>query len=112
MSEAELQKAVIDLLRTLGFLVAHFKPLQMNGKWWTPVQADGKGFPDIVGVKGRRLLFVELKSEEGWVKPDQRRWIDALSALTYSELGDAVEVYVWKPRHWHDGTIGRVLGDG
>ena len=54
------------------------------------------GFPDLVMVRGRhgavgpRLIFAELKSETGTVKPAQQDWLDELT-----EYG--VEVYVWRP---------------
>jgi len=77
------------------------------------------GFPDLVLVRGSRLLFVECKSERGWVRPEQRRWLEALGAIGgpqfgFDERGVVVgprlpEVYVWRPADWRDGTIETVL---
>jgi hypothetical protein len=49
------------------------------------------GFPDEVLVRPPRLLFAELKSERGKLKPDQEAWLEALRAVP------SVEVYVWRP---------------
>lgn len=48
ISEAELQSAVIELARTLGYRVAHFRAARTAQGWRTPVEADGAGFPDLV----------------------------------------------------------------
>ena len=48
------------------------------------------GFPDLVLVRDGRLIFAELKSEKGKLRPEQKEWIAALE-----ETG--VEVYVLRP---------------
>ena len=60
MSERELQDAVIQLARLLGWRVAHFRPAMTTRGWRTPVSADGAGFPDLGGghPKERGLLIV------------------------------------------------------
>lgn len=108
MSEADLQDAVIDLARLLGYRVAHFRPARVgtgdNQRWVTPVAADGKGFPDLVLVGRGRVVFAELKSADGRLAPDQKGWLDAIADTVM--LGMAiVDVHVWRPSHWHDGTI-------
>ena len=56
------------------------------------VQAIRGGFPDLVLVRGPRLLFVELKREgpRGVVTDDQQQWLDDLARAS-------AEVYVWRP---------------
>lgn len=91
-TEADFLSWVIDIAHLHGYLVAHFRPALTARGWRTPVQADGKGFPDLVLVnpeKGR-LIFAELKSEKGKLSLEQKQWIDALD---YTE----VEMYVWRP---------------
>ena len=98
MTEAELQSAVIELAHLYGWTVAHFRPAQnARGDWRTPVAADGKGFPDLVLVCDYRLAFVELKSEKGRLRPEQKMWLEA--------LGGRVDAMVWRPADWLDGTI-------
>jgi len=48
------------------------------------------GFPDLVLVKEKRLIFAELKKEVGRTTPEQDSWLAALKAT-------GVEVYIWRP---------------
>jgi hypothetical protein len=61
------------------------------------------GFPDLCLVRGRRLVFAELKTDAAASKPtvEQIRWLDHLAGTT-----DA-EVYLWRPQHWED--VQRIL---
>jgi hypothetical protein len=102
MSEADLQSAVIELARLLGWRVAHFRPAQTAQGWRTPVQADGKGFPDLVLVRRERLVFAELKSARGRTSLEQQGWLAALH-------GTAAEVYLWDSLDWTAGTIEAAL---
>ncbi len=77
ISEKAWQAQVIDLARTLGYRVAHFRPAMTGKGWRTPVAADGAGFPDLVLV-GRKVVFLELKSERGSVADDQAAWLEAI----------------------------------
>ncbi|WP_346927547.1 hypothetical protein, partial [uncultured Arthrobacter sp.] len=78
MSERELQDAVIELARLLGWRVAHFRPARVRrgGReiYETPVAADGKGWPDLVLVRGSRLIFAEMKSGTGRLSDAQIAW--------------------------------------
>lgn len=103
MSERQLQTAVIELAQFLAWRVAHFRPAQTSKGWRTPVEADGAGFPDLVCVRGERLIFVELKSAKGTLRPDQEHWVRALRGAA------GVEMFVWTPNRWLDGTIEQVL---
>lgn len=93
MTEAQLQDAVIELARMLGWLVYHTHDSRHSAA----------GFPDLVLVRRVRLIFAELKSATGVMSPDQKVWRDALLETTTNE------VYVWEPSRWLDGTIERVL---
>lgn len=93
VTEAEFQAQVIGMAHAFGWLVAHFRPsLNQRGEWQTAVAADGAGFPDLVLCR-ERVLWVELKTDKGRVKPSQKDWHDALRAAVE-------EVYVWRPRDW------------
>lgn len=92
MKESEFQKQVIDLARLRGWRVAHFKPAMMRGRWVTPVQADGGGFPDLVLVRPPRVIFAELKQDKSYPSPAQRAWLEMLA------LCSGVESAVWRPR--------------
>lgn len=90
ITEAAFQAQVIELAHLLGWRVAHFRPAQTKHGWRTPVAADGKGFPDLVLVRRKRLIFAELKSQRGRLSPEQREWWEALQPT-------GAEAYVWKP---------------
>jgi hypothetical protein len=102
MSEQQLLTAVIKLAATLGWKTAHFSTAQSSkGRWMTAVQGDGAGFPDLVCVRGERLLFIELKAPYRKPSDKQVEWL--------AELAKVGEVYLWWPRDWHNGTIEAIL---
>jgi hypothetical protein len=41
------------------------------------------------------LVFVELKSETGMLRPEQREWLDVLRLLPQAE------VFLWTPDDWN-----------
>ncbi len=93
-TEADFQRAVIDLAHTYWWIVAHFRPaMNSRGQWRTPVAADGKGFPDLVLVGRGRVLLRELKTNRGRTTIEQEVWLES--------LGEAeADVDVWRPRDW------------
>jgi hypothetical protein len=92
LSEAEFQEQFIGLARLLGWRVAHFRAARAARGWATPVAADGAGFVDVVLVRDR-VMFVELKSDTGRLRGDQREWLIAFRAA-------GAEVHVWRPSDW------------
>lgn len=93
-SEKEFQENVVALAKTLGYMVYH----PYDSRRSTP------GYPDLTLVKGRRLIMAELKTATGKVSAHQQEWIDALG-----QVDGQLQVVVWRPEHWLDGTIERVL---
>jgi len=93
MTGKALQRAIIDLARTRGWMVAHFPVVKDHlGFWRTPVAADGKGWPDLVLVRDR-VVFVEVKGDGDRLRPEQVRWQSTLRLA-------GQETYVWTPRDW------------
>ena len=95
VKEADLQDAIIDIARVLGYRVAHFRPALTDKGWRTPVSGDGKGFPDLelAHAQKHRTLYIECKSEKGRLSPEQNRWLMVL-ALAGNEC------YIIKPSEW------------
>lgn len=89
-TEADFQRAVIQVARTFGYKCAHFRTAKTPKGWRTPVQADGKGFPDLLLVGRGRIIFAELKSATGRMTLDQMDWQDWLEDARQ-------EFYVWRP---------------
>ena len=94
VTESAFQRQVLALAKMLGWRTAHFRPaMNQRGDWRTPVAGDGKGWPDLVLVKGERVLFRELKTDRGVLSPEQREWRDALQAA-------GADYAVWRPKDW------------
>lgn len=68
MSEADLQTLIEDAAHLHGWLVFHDNDSRRNAP----------GFPDLVLCCPPRVVFMELKSEKGRVRPEQARWMRAL----------------------------------
>jgi VRR-NUC domain len=106
MSEADLQGVVIDLAHLYRWRVAHFRSVAVKHgdrvAYETPVQADGAGFPDLVLVRGGRVLYRELKSERGTLSAAQQDWLHALRSA-------GADANVWRPSDWISGEIEAVL---
>ena len=105
MSENELLAAVLDLARVYGWKTYHARPAMTAKGYRTPVQGDGKGFPDLLMVKGDKVVIAELKAEKGKTTPEQDAWLAAL----YYHCDN--EPMVWRPEQWHDGTILKTLSE-
>ena len=92
LSERDFQKQVLDLARLRGWLVAHTYDSRL---------ATGTGYPDLTLCRQGRIIFAELKTELGRLRPEQKVWLEALRSVV------GVEVYTWKPHDWAD--IERIL---
>jgi hypothetical protein len=103
MSEAELLSNVIELAELFKWRCVHFRPgMNRRGHWSTAMAGtQAAGWPDLV-LSRERLVAVELKSERGTVTPAQQGWLAALTRV-------GVEVHVWRPEQWSDGTIEAAL---
>jgi hypothetical protein len=99
-TEARFLGMVLKLAKMKGWRTAHFRPARTATGWKTAVQGDGKGFPDLVLVKGSRLLVVELKVKRGQLTQEQQAWLLAFK-------GAGIEAHCWRPRDWPE--IERVL---
>lgn len=86
ISEEVFQGQVIDLCRTMGLLCYHTHDSRRSAK----------GFPDLVIVGPRGVLFAELKSATGRATADQRVWLVALCRVA-SLAGRGVFVELWRP---------------
>jgi hypothetical protein len=91
MTEAQLQAAVIELAQMLGYRTYHTHDSRRSTA----------GFPDLVMVRWEHLIFAELKSETGKISPEQAKWLDDLRLVA--------DAFLWRPHHWLDGTIEKVL---
>jgi hypothetical protein len=85
MTEAEWQDQVIKWAEARGWYVYHH---------YDSRQSKGKGFPDLVMVRGGALWFVELKPMKKYASAAQRNWLAALFHV------ERVNVGLWRPSDW------------
>ena len=97
----ELQRAIIELARRLGWRVAHFPPVPTERGWRTPVAADGTGFPDLVLVRDR-VIVAEIKGDSDRVRQEQEQWLSAFRLA-------GISAHVWTPESWRSGEVERIL---
>jgi hypothetical protein len=77
-TKAELQALVVDLAHTHD---------------WRVTATSIPGWPAIVLLGHNRALFIELKSETGRVRPEQREVIGHLRAA-------GLDARIWRPSDW------------
>lgn len=105
MNERQFTTQVIKYARFNGWKAVHFRPARLkdeDGKerWATPGEGDIKGFPDIVAVRGERIVIAELKVSTDKT-PEQQEWLNAFVMA-------GAETYTWRPDEWDE--IEQVLG--
>ena len=104
-TEAAFQQQLVQLAELYGWRSYHTHDSRRSQR----------GFPDLVLVRGPELIFAELKTDTGRIKPEQLEWIDALGLVSTNyrhavellaeEVADGdpdpsagcVDVYLWRP---------------
>ena len=86
VTEADFRRTIIDYARLRGWRYYCT---------WLSLHSP-KGFPDFVLLRARtgappRLIFAEIKSERGRVRPEQADWLADLREVP------SVEAYLWRP---------------
>lgn len=95
LTEADWSRRVIETAQLFGWKYAHFRPARTAKGWRTAMSGD-VGFPDLVLVRGGRLILAELKAGRGVVTPDQSEWLQEFARVP------CVESYVWRPENWQE----------
>ena len=81
VSEKQFQESVRQVATKTGWLYYHtFDSRKCPA-----------GFPDCVLVRGQRVIFAELKAQDGTVSLEQKLWLEALAKIHGNE------VYIWRP---------------
>lgn len=99
--EKDFQAQLIEAAHLLGWHVYSIPDSR---------RATIKGWPDLVLWKMKprpRMIFAELKTDNGRVTPEQKSVMADLEAIA-SKSGDTLETYIWRPREW--SAIQRTLG--
>lgn len=88
--EADFMRAVTDLATAHKWQWVHWLPGQHRDSWRTTYRGSlGKGFPDLMMVRGKELLFVELKRDGANPSAEQN--------LVLAVLGNVGRSFVWRP---------------
>src|SRR5262245_3455118 len=85
ISEKEFMAVVIAEAKRRGWLFYHTFDSRKSAA----------GFPDLVLVRGCRVIFAELKPQNGRLQAPQLDWAEALSAV-----GGNVTYALWRPADW------------
>ena len=91
ISEKQFQQQIIELAQRCGFLVYH----TFDSRRSEP------GFPDLTlchPTEPRPIFFLEVKAEKGRVRPEQRKWIEALDPGPVMQ--DYVIARIVRPSDW------------
>lgn len=75
-----------------GWFYLHIPPSFRGGRLLTHTEGQN-GWPDLVAVRGGRIVVAELKAGAGRLSPAQQAWLDAWRQTT-------AEVYVWRDSNW------------
>lgn len=73
MTEAELRKRVVDMAHRYGWMVFSL-PIAKTRR---PVK-DASGYPDLTLARDRRVLWIELKQDNGTMRHEQMIWMHEL----------------------------------
>ncbi len=95
--ENEFQQAIVSMARFYRWKVAYFHKAKVNGKWMTPVGADGKGWLDLILCSEKLGIIIarELKIPPRKTTDEQDDWIRVLNAC-------GVDAKVWTPQDWKE----------
>lgn len=86
VSEADLQSFVAEACARYKWLYHHAGDSRRS----TP------GLPDVIAVRGDRLIVAELKTQHGRVSDIQNLWLTELAKCP------GVETFVWRPSDMND----------
>ena len=118
-NELAFQSRVVGLFRVYGFERIFHAPAGGHlGRVSREQIPEGRGFPDLVAIKGPRLVVAELKASARLCKasnlrPGQWDWLQAFNGVgeavsarasgwTKASVAPSVEAYLWSPDDWDE----------
>lgn len=95
MTAAEWRQTEWEGMSERTFQDDHVLPLARQFGWLAYHTHDSRrsvaGFPDIIALRGERMVVAELKSEKGRLTKDQLKWLTMFQSIP------GAEVFVWRP---------------
>ena len=92
MTENGLKQVVLQLAIQNGWAHHHNPQERITHKAGNP------GFPDLVLARDKKVLFIELKAQDGRLSSEQEQWLIALPAA-----------HVIRPKDWESGRVHELL---
>lgn len=89
-TEKEFQTTLVRTLEVLGWHVNHVFPLRTKHGWRTGTTAEG--WPDLFAVRGPWAIAIEVKSDKGRLRAEQRVWLQRLALIP------SIRSWVIRPR--------------
>lgn len=102
MSESELYAAIVEAAKALGWRYFHIPAIAYR-------HGVRRGFPDLTLMRRGRLIFAELKRENGILAPAQEDWLKEIDAVSGEAGKRCVQWFIWRPSHLLSGEIERTL---
>ena len=103
MTERDFQRSVMELAELSGWETLHVRTSMQQGRYLTATTGTmAKGWPDLLLIHRSRqkLIFAELKSDKGSLRPDQSRVLSLLWQLVEGPTREWAEGHVWHPKDW------------
>ncbi len=94
--EEAFMQQILEAAKLFGWRSAHFRPAMTMKGPRTAVGGDGKGFPDLLLIRGKRMIVAELKCGKNQPSEEQKRWLAA-----FDDLPEVV-VVCWRPEMWDE----------
>ncbi len=92
MTEADFQRAIVDLAHQCGWQAVHVRPaITSTGQWVTPTSTSG--WPDLVLWKPGKFILREIKTDKTKLESHQRELLRSL-------LAAGIDASVWRPADW------------
>lgn len=105
MLEKTLQAWVVSRAEAAGFRVWHVPtPMKPIGRNTFVPDSRGRGLPDLLMLHTEqpRLIFAELKSDDGVTSDEQDEFLALARRLSEATRGEdghrVVETYLWRPQ--------------
>ena len=94
ITEAQFQSQITQYAELRGWEWLHVRAGRTEHGWRVPVSGTmAAGWPDLVLIRGRRIIFLEVKRQDGKVTADQSRVLLALNVATEG-------AWVVRPSDW------------
>ena len=99
MTESDLLTGVLDIARVTGWWAMRVRQGRTAHGRRATASGNGVGFPDLLAVRGDRIVVAELKI--GWraLTDEQRAWLAAFATVS-------VEAHVWRDTDYPDTIAG------